>query len=67
MQFGKEGLDMSNVRKKWQQVWPHVKFPTTREPLNQLIQRQAGDVVEFRRDEQGFIRLHALSTSQTGE
>jgi hypothetical protein len=66
MEFGKEGLDMSNVRKKWQQVWPHVGFPTTREPLNQFIQRQAGDVVEFRRDEQGFIRLHALSTSQLG-
>ena len=29
LEYGDKGIDLSNVRKKWKQVWPNEPFPTT--------------------------------------
>jgi ankyrin repeat protein len=47
-EYGTKGLDISNLKKKWKQVW-QMDFPSTgRVSLAQWIQHYAGDVVEVR-------------------
>ena len=49
-EYGSKGLDVSNLKKKWRQVWRGEVFPDTgRGSLTQWIQRVAGDVVDVRR------------------
>jgi hypothetical protein len=53
LEYGDKGLDLSNVKKKWRQVWPDAPFPdaddTTakRTILSDFIRQHAGDVVEI--------------------
>jgi len=35
-EFGEKGLDLSNLRKKWSQVWPKVPFPVARKSQTTL-------------------------------
>jgi len=58
-EYGSKGLDVSNVQKKWKQVWPEVAFPPTKGRLSKWIQIRAGDVVSVRRDDNGCLRVHA--------
>ena len=48
-EYGSKGIDLSNLKKKWKQVW-QTNFPKTRNniPLARWIQEMAEDVVEIR-------------------
>jgi Ankyrin repeats (3 copies)/Ankyrin repeat len=48
-EYGSKGLDISNLKKKWKQVW-HTNFPTSADnvPLTRWLQEFAADVVEIR-------------------
>ena len=48
-EYGSKGLDLSNLKKKWKQVW-QTNFPMNSDnvPLTRWIQDRAGDVVEIR-------------------
>lgn len=48
-EYGSKGLDLSNLKKKWKQVW-QTNFPKNNDdaPLTRWIQDRAGDVVEIR-------------------
>jgi Ankyrin repeats (3 copies) len=49
-EYGNKGLDVSNLKKKWRQVWRGEAFPDTgRRSLTQWIQHTAGDVVDVLR------------------
>ncbi|GKY90869.1 hypothetical protein MPSEU_000059700 [Mayamaea pseudoterrestris] len=68
MEYGTQGLDLSNVKKKWKQVWPDTCFP---KPLNgkpmalsAYILKHAGDVVALRTDDKGCLRVHAKMIHQ---
>jgi Ankyrin repeats (3 copies) len=66
-EYGNKGLDVSNLKKKWRQVWRDQAFPETgRRSLTQWIQHAAGDVVDVRRINQGhrvFVRTAATTVS----
>ena len=62
LEYGDKGLDLSNIRKKWKQVWPTTPFPCFqdenknqintrlnggRKSLTEFIQEHAGDVVDI--------------------
>jgi hypothetical protein len=54
LEYGDKGLDLSNVKKKWKQVWPTEPFPNTIDtvknrkiPLSEFLKEHAGDVIEF--------------------
>lgn len=55
LEYGDKGLDLSNVKKKWTQVWPTVPFPDETEVpgrkikgrLSDFIRLKAGDVVDI--------------------
>jgi hypothetical protein len=48
-EYGSKGLDISNLKKKWKQVW-HTNFPKNEDnvPLTRWLQECAGDVVDIR-------------------
>ena len=55
----RHGLDLSNLVKKWKQVWPGVNFPTrTHASLQQWLRQEASHVVTIRADDQGVLRLY---------
>ena len=70
LEYGDKGIDLSNLRKKWKQVWPHSSFPepptikNRKMALSKWIRRQAGDVVDMRLDEKGCLRAHAKHCSR---
>lgn len=70
LEYGDKGLDLSNLKKKWKQVWPNTLFPydTTKNrgklSLSQWIRYEAGDVVEIRLDGRGCLRVHAKNCSR---
>lgn len=68
-EYGDKGLDVSNVRKKWKQVWPAIDFPypskhgdsstKKKQPgVAQWIRENAGDVVDIRPDDRGSLLIH---------
>eukprot|EP01083_Nonionella_stella_P064022 166497_1 len=67
LEFGEKGLDLSNIPKKWNQVWPDVKFPSLEQKQNgrrkkgrllQFIKEYAGDVVKISRQKHnGQVRV----------
>ena len=79
LEYGERGLDLSNVKKKWKQVWPDEPFPdysaeevtgktSKKTTLSEFLQVQAGDVVEFVKDGSGMTRLlpkHTMSLHQS--
>ncbi|KAL3904163.1 MAG: hypothetical protein SGILL_010175 [Bacillariaceae sp.] len=66
LEYGDKGMDLSNVKKKWIQVWgPDVPFPSQidnptshdtkkkqsrKVPLSELLEHLAGDVIRLDRD-----------------
>ena len=61
LEYGDKGLDLSNIPKKWNQVWPDVKLPTLEQKKNgrrkkgqllHFIKEHAGDVVKVSRQKQ---------------
>ncbi|KAL3927349.1 MAG: hypothetical protein SGBAC_013121, partial [Bacillariaceae sp.] len=71
LEYGDKGLDLSNVKRKWKQVWPKDPFPeipiqgskNKKMPLSTFIQKQAGDVVDLVQDGSG-IRVKPKNCSQ---
>lgn len=61
LEYSDKGLDVSNVKKKWKQVWPSEPFPDYEKlTLSEYIETRAGEVVELRRDEKnGNLRVYA--------
>ena len=60
LEYGDKGIDLSNVKKKWKQVWPEIPFPSQiREagekqqskkiPMAEFLLKKAGDVIRFER------------------
>jgi len=66
LEYGDKGLDLSNVKKKWKQVWPDNPFPNPpgRMPLSKWIRQQAGDAVDLILDDKGCLRVHSKSCTQ---
>jgi curved DNA-binding protein CbpA len=73
LEYGDKGLDLSNVKKKWKQVWPTAAFPeydndegtAKRVSLSEFLVNKAGDVVAIVRDEKGAARVFAKDCSQS--
>ena len=62
LEYGDKGLDLSNVKKKWKQVWPDEPFPqhdtTKKNALAGFLISQAEDVIKLVKDEaSGAIRV----------
>ena len=61
LEYGDKGIDLSNVKKKWKQVWPKIPFPSQQRKTEQYQQKskkismadfllqKAGDVIRFER------------------
>ena len=60
LEYGDKGIDLSNVKKKWKQVWPEVPFPSQQQkasqkqqakkiPMGEFLLQKAGDVIRFER------------------
>ena len=60
LEYGDKGIDLSNVKKKWKQVWPEVPFPSQQQkasqkqqakkiPMAEFLLQKAGDVIRFER------------------
>lgn len=67
MEYGNKGIDLSNLKAKWKQVWPDAIFPCpTRGPkLSEWVRQMAGDVVELRHHTPtGCLRVHAKHCSR---
>jgi hypothetical protein len=65
LEYGTKGLDLSNAKKKWKQVWPDTPFPNaasskTGKPLSltDFIVERAGDVIYLEKDDKGCVRVH---------
>eukprot|EP00980_Cylindrotheca_fusiformis_P016307 scaffold4844_cov112-Cylindrotheca_fusiformis.AAC.5 len=61
LEYGDKGLDLSNVKRKWKQVWPKEPFPNDidpstnrRIPLSQLLRTLAGDAIDLVHDGSGM-------------
>lgn len=65
LEYGDRGLDVSNVKKKWKQVWTGVPFPETQGRLSQWIRRRAGSAVEIATDDKGCLRLYPRHGSRS--
>jgi ankyrin repeat protein len=72
LEYGDMGLDLSNVKKKWNQVWPDKPFPEYQDAtsgakkgsLTQFLEAKAGDVVRIESDGKGSVRAYAIDCSQ---
>jgi hypothetical protein len=66
LEYGDKGLDLSNVKKKWKQVWPGEAFPETKKgvSLSEHLVAVAGDVVKLVNDGKGTVRVYAKHCSQ---
>jgi hypothetical protein len=58
LEYGSEGLDLSNLIRKWNQVWPHIPFPLVEK------QRKKGQLLRFLQDHAGdeFTVMRKQST-----
>merc|ERR1712183_91452 len=72
LEYGDKGLDVSNVKKKWKQVWPKEPFPDTTDsvknrkiPLAEFLKEHAGDVIELIYDQSGVRVLPKHCSQQT--
>ena len=65
LEYGNKGLDASNIKKKWKQVWPGVPFPEMNKmTLSDFLKDRAGDVVDLVTDANGGIRVYPKNCSQ---
>ena len=66
LEYGDKGLDLSNVKKKWKQVWPKEPFPNEEEKqkISDFLMERAGDVIELVHDGKGAVRVFAKDCSQ---
>jgi hypothetical protein len=67
LEYGDRGLDLSNLKKKWQQVWPDTAFPVQRSTsLSKWIRQKVGDMdsVDLQADDKGSLRLYARNCTQ---
>lgn len=68
LEYGDEGVDLSNVKKKWKQVWPCIPFPKPTNgksmALSDYLQKHAGDVITIQPDEKGCLRVYSKSISR---
>jgi hypothetical protein len=71
LEYGSKGLDLSNLKKKWGQVWPSTPFPGPQSPsrrrgtMREWIVQQADDIIEMRIDDKGCYKLHAKNCTQS--
>jgi Ankyrin repeats (3 copies) len=64
-EYGDAGLSVSNLKKKWKQVW-HTDFPVdTGGSLTEWLRHGAADLVDLRIDAKGCYRVHAKSKAAT--
>lgn len=64
LEYGEAGLDVSNLKKKWKQIWK-TDFPVARQgSLTKWIRQHLDDIVELRLDDKGFYRAHAKSNKR---
>ncbi len=69
LEYGDKGLDVSNVKKKWKQVWFDEPFPdygvTTKHSLSEFLLEEAGDVIQLVKDgDNGPTRVFAKHHTQ---
>ena len=57
LEYGDKGLNLSNIPKKWDQVWPLIPFDSLFDgekrksgDLLKMIKKRAGDVVRIKRE-----------------
>jgi ankyrin repeat protein len=74
LEYGDKGLDISNLKKKWKQVWPTTPFPSYESNnkstkrslmLSEWLVQSAGDVIELVADGNGAMRVFAKDCSQS--
>ena len=60
LEYGNKGLDISNLRKKWRQLWPETTFPASKKgSLKLWLTKHANHVVSLRVDEKsGITRIY---------
>jgi hypothetical protein len=68
LEYGDQGLDLSNVQKKWKQVWPTVVFPKPTSgksmSLSAYLLEHAGDCIRLQADAKGCVRVYASGVSR---
>jgi hypothetical protein len=75
LEYGDKGIDLSNIRKKWKQVWPNEEFPasqistdgtTAKEvSLSSFLQHKAGDFIRLESDmRSGRVRVFPRQCSR---
>lgn len=65
LEYGNKGLNLSNVKRKWRQVWPQSPFPPYKGNLSDFIMSQAHDVVMIVKDDSnGSLRLMSKHISR---
>jgi ankyrin repeat protein len=68
LEYGDKGLDLSNVKKKWRQVWPDEAFPeyvnNKRRSLSEFLVAEAGDAIYLRKDENDVLRVFSRHHTQ---
>lgn len=75
LEYGEKGIDLSNIRKKWKQVWPEEPFPADQTgpddevskstSLSSFLRQKAGDVIRLEPDgKSGGVRVFSLHCSQ---
>lgn len=71
LEYGDKGLDLSNVKKKWKQVWPKEPFPDDIDPstnrriaLSEFLKDRAGDVIDLIPSSGNGIRVRPKNCSQ---
>ena len=66
MEYGDQGLDLSNVRRKWTQVWPDTPCPWDFAEINKGRPRRKGVLLDFIRQNASDIVDIVFPTTQTG-
>lgn len=65
-EYNNKGLDISNLRKKWKQLWPENEFPAGKtKSLKTWLERNASHIVSLEKDERGIFRIFAKYPTTT--
>jgi ankyrin repeat protein len=61
------GLDLSNLRKKWKQLWPGIDFPERSDQisLQEWLRQEVSSTIMIQADDRGVLRLYPRKKDTT--